>query len=290
MKIKTQDLQGAALDWAVALAAGYDEGWLRRQLQNPNPATRAIPRLSSDWAEAGPLIEKLDINIQRRTHAETTERGQEIYRKNGWTASTTPTAYWMTPVRAFGTTPLEAAMRCYIAKEIGEEVEVPDALCAEVKTAAPNATYDIARIAWELNQTALGNAHYGNALRVAKEMPGVTSEDRSLLDRFATGNHSGTDHVGLQDLASRLTQSADDRTQERAHESPRAPLMAAQRHGLVAALREAAAILAEIKPGTEPANMRWPLADELEGFAHMLDDSTQDQSDADGEANRPTGG
>ncbi|MDV7397958.1 hypothetical protein RZS08_41540, partial [Arthrospira platensis SPKY1] len=118
----------------------------------------------------------------------------EIYRKDGWTASTTPTAYWMTPTRAFGATPLEAAMRCFVAKEIGKEVEVPDVLCAQVSSDI-STTYDITRIAWELNQTALGNAHYGNALRVAKEMPGVTSEDRSLLDRFATGTHSGTDHV-----------------------------------------------------------------------------------------------
>ena len=71
--------------------------------------------------------------------------------------------------------------------------------------------YDTARVARELEQTALGHSYYGNALRVAKDMPGVTPQDRSLLDRYATGGARGTDHVALQDLARRLrsTQAPD---------------------------------------------------------------------------------
>lgn len=64
--------------------------------------------------------------------------------------------------------------------------------------------YSPARIAWELERTAMGDGHYGNALRVAKDLPGVTAEDRSMLDRYATGKQGGTDHVALQELAMRI--------------------------------------------------------------------------------------
>lgn len=70
--------------------------------------------------------------------------------------------------------------------------------------------YSPARIAWELERTAMGDAHYGNALRVAKELPEVTPEDRSLLDRYATGKQGGTDHVALQELAMRIDDAAID--------------------------------------------------------------------------------
>ncbi len=66
--------------------------------------------------------------------------------------------------------------------------------------------YNAKRIAWELERTAMGDGFHGNALRVAKDLPGVTDIDRSLLDRYATGAHGGTDHVALQDLAMRLYQ------------------------------------------------------------------------------------
>ncbi|MCM3583827.1 hypothetical protein M3795_25480 [Ralstonia pickettii] len=65
-------------------------------------------------------------------------------------------------------------------------------------------TYDAKQIARELTATALGNAYHGNALRVAKDIPGVTSEDRAVLERFATGRNGGMDHVALQDIAIKI--------------------------------------------------------------------------------------
>lgn len=64
--------------------------------------------------------------------------------------------------------------------------------------------YNEKQIAWELERTALGDGFYGNALRVAKDLPGVTADDRALLDRFATGMSRSADHVALQDLAIRI--------------------------------------------------------------------------------------
>ncbi|WP_137917117.1 hypothetical protein [Hydrogenophaga sp. 2FB] len=70
--------------------------------------------------------------------------------------------------------------------------------------------YDANRIAWELDRTALGDAHYGNALRVAKDMAFLDDRDRALLDRFATSAQAGTDHVELQGLANKVRESAKE--------------------------------------------------------------------------------
>jgi hypothetical protein len=69
--------------------------------------------------------------------------------------------------------------------------------------------YNGQRIAWELDRTALGEAFFGNALRVAKDVPCLTAEDRAVLDRFATGTNSKTDHIKLQDIARRVRQEVD---------------------------------------------------------------------------------
>lgn len=69
-------------------------------------------------------------------------------------------------------------------------------------------TYNVKQIAWELERTAMGDGYHGNALRVAKDLPGVTAADRALLDRFATGRSSGMDYLSLQDLSLRLYRRA----------------------------------------------------------------------------------
>lgn len=110
MKIKTSELLGPALNWAVARADGYDEEWLARQLKNPNPYTRCIPEFSTDWDEGGPIIEREAISLTQFSD----------YPK--WTAKH-PESLCID-----GPTPLIAAMRCYCCSKLGDEVEVPDGL------------------------------------------------------------------------------------------------------------------------------------------------------------------
>lgn len=64
--------------------------------------------------------------------------------------------------------------------------------------------YNRRQIAWELERTAMGDGYYGNALRVAKDLPEVTAEERSLLDRYANGLQTATDHMGLCTLALKI--------------------------------------------------------------------------------------
>ncbi len=63
---------------------------------------------------------------------------------------------------------------------------------------------DIKRIAWELERTAMGDGFHGDALRAAKALPGVTDDDRALLERWETGAVVTCDHIALQVLAMRI--------------------------------------------------------------------------------------
>ena len=78
--------------------------------------------------------------------------------------------------------------------------------------------YTAAVIADELDATAQGNAYYGNALRVAKDFDCLTSEDKSVLDRWATGAQTSEDRFELQAIAIKIrgpiTQYYNDRKRE----------------------------------------------------------------------------
>ena len=103
MKIKTSELSGAALDWAVLFA------------RNPGVAnlfsvTHCLPApFSTDWALAGPIIEEEKINLWTEGYA-------------AWEA--TQPGVW----QEWGSTPLIAAMRRYVGSKLGNEVKVPDEL------------------------------------------------------------------------------------------------------------------------------------------------------------------
>ena len=100
MKLKTSELQGAVLDWAVAKC---EVGDAINEIDDPH-------FYSTDWALAGPIIEREGITVRRYTDAL-------------WDASIGRLDYV-----ADGPTPLIAVMRCYVASKLGDEVEVPDEL------------------------------------------------------------------------------------------------------------------------------------------------------------------
>jgi len=105
--MKTNELTGAALDWAVAKCEGrefedpdsfldyYDEGGMR---------------YSIEWDQGGPIIEREFIGLQR------------------WNAEFEWAADIGGDFDQYGETPLIAAMRCYVASKLGDEVEIPEEL------------------------------------------------------------------------------------------------------------------------------------------------------------------
>ena len=102
--MKTSELTGAALDWAVAKCEGLhreDTIW---------EIWASTHQYSTDWALGGPIIERESINLNKEhdgIHAVIMEpHGHD------WT-------------EIVGSTPLIAAMRCYVDSKLGDEVEVP---------------------------------------------------------------------------------------------------------------------------------------------------------------------
>mgnify|MGYP003351542252 CR=1 FL=1 len=99
--MKTAELTGVVLDWAVTKCEGYDHevtpggvwgkwGW------------------ATDWAQGGPIIERERINLWNEGYDwEASLFGEHI---------------------VWGPTPLIAAMRCYVASKLGDDIEIPTEL------------------------------------------------------------------------------------------------------------------------------------------------------------------
>lgn len=105
--MKTSELIGAVLDWAVAKCAGVDSLFEAYEVGRHH--------YSTDWAQGGPIIEREKIGI--------------AYARGCWAAHPDRADYpnCDTPY-FFGQTPLIAAMRCYVASKLGDTVEIPKEL------------------------------------------------------------------------------------------------------------------------------------------------------------------
>lgn len=122
MKLRTSNLQGPALDWAVAKCEPDDKSSIYFDESTGEPLCHddwpdnQMFQSSTDWSQGGPIIER---------------EGMQIYRVDGnaWGA----TIWWddehgASEFTQQGPTPLIAAMRCYVASKLGDEVEVPASL------------------------------------------------------------------------------------------------------------------------------------------------------------------
>lgn len=110
--MKTNELTGAALDWAVAKCEGLnpDESGLV-EIGTFKGRAASVPIFyapSQNWAQGGPIIEREEINLWTEGYT-------------AWEATSGGCQEW-------GSTPLIAAMRCYVASKLGDEVDVPEEL------------------------------------------------------------------------------------------------------------------------------------------------------------------
>ena len=137
MKIKTEDLTGAALDWAVAKAIQlpvyqYGEGWpgnhavneesLRRPIVTVDLAGRMLlegPKTSenkewapsTDWAQSGPLVDKYLYCVPTYDS-----------RFDSWFANE------QTPAEYGKQTFLQALLRAIVKLGVGDKVDIPEGL------------------------------------------------------------------------------------------------------------------------------------------------------------------
>jgi hypothetical protein len=122
MKIKTSELTGAALDWAVAKCEGkngvlHDDGITRCiVIATASGVYKGTWKPSFNWSQGGPIIER---------------EGGTLWSTNadGWRYKACyDFANDKEGAVMHGPAPLIAAMRCYVASKLGEEVEVPEEL------------------------------------------------------------------------------------------------------------------------------------------------------------------
>ena len=110
--MKTADLTGTALDWAVSQAAKVEVQIVDGGLINKSDGDWWQP--SADWAQGGAIIEREKIAITG-----TNFHWWEC--DSGWYAH-------IGDRYSHGDTPLIAAMRCYVASKLGDEIELPEEL------------------------------------------------------------------------------------------------------------------------------------------------------------------
>jgi hypothetical protein len=98
--MKTSELTGAALDRVVHIAMhGSCEGYAEHEY-------------STDWSQGGPIIEREWVDLH-------------CVNDSLWEAEC-PAVGGLAMQN--GPTPLIAAMRCYVASKLGDEVEIPEEL------------------------------------------------------------------------------------------------------------------------------------------------------------------
>lgn len=116
--MKTIELTGAALDWAVAKCEGYEPfndsvSWLIEH----DGRYVDLPRYSTNWAQGGPIIEREWLDI--------TPWPNESREDMRWHCQQHDSA---NDCAQYGETPLIAAMRCYCSAKLGDEIEIPQEL------------------------------------------------------------------------------------------------------------------------------------------------------------------
>ena len=109
--MKTSELEGVMLDYAVAkceLMVGQD---YTLAIDTDFDGTKRVnfggtyPEWSTDWQEAGPIIEREKMRIAYN------------FDEHIWEAG------WDCHVKGWGDTPLIAAMRCYVVDQLGDEIQ-----------------------------------------------------------------------------------------------------------------------------------------------------------------------
>ncbi len=123
IEMKTNELTGAALDWAVAKIEHPDLLWgsgigihhASHQIVIPHlPEPQCYWSPSTNWAQGGPIIEREKINLSVQFYGWVAHhdkyRGKEMNQP-----------YYTQKAD----TPLIAAMRCFVASKLGDYVDMP---------------------------------------------------------------------------------------------------------------------------------------------------------------------
>lgn len=129
MKVKTAELDGIALDWAVAVARNMrdikifrptrptDRGWIEVRFNTDHrvPTGRYDPSVNPEFS--WPIIDSEGISLIKQTDTR-------------WVSEYSLGCGRTDHARAWGPTSLVAPMRCFCLEQHGDEIDVPDAALA----------------------------------------------------------------------------------------------------------------------------------------------------------------
>jgi hypothetical protein len=112
--MKVSELTGAALDWAVAkcIYEPDDVVICDGRVFAYDDATNGF-NPSTNWAQGGPIIEREGISVAT----------DDVEPWCGFIEDDETNTLFFS-----GPTPLIAAMRCYVASKMGDEIELPEEL------------------------------------------------------------------------------------------------------------------------------------------------------------------
>lgn len=129
-RVKVAEATGPVLDWIVAKAEGlsyrYDDKYgpmcFRPSTTKGTVQWDSAPLpYSTDWSQGGPIIEREKIDL--------------CWSPGRTACMATISVLWpkeldcgLRCVSMVGPTPLIAAMRCFVASKLGDEVDVPEEL------------------------------------------------------------------------------------------------------------------------------------------------------------------
>lgn len=130
MKVKTDELSGVFLDYAVAISRGFKAAHISPAWTNQHGAAGPAQVMVSEkkgslywynpsesWGQAGPIIHEAGMTIRAPSDGVTIvkdKKGRPVYRAN-----------MKADFRAMGLDELEAAMRCYVKSQLGDVVDIP---------------------------------------------------------------------------------------------------------------------------------------------------------------------
>ena len=134
MKIKTSELKDTALNWAVAAATNVPVmrcgAGASQYLAYTPPGKRSFYKYTptTNWKQGGPIIEREITKLFRNVGGTFSAM---IIREVPIPPEDRGTSLALTcriQFNAAGPTPLIAAMRCFVASRLGDEVEIPEEL------------------------------------------------------------------------------------------------------------------------------------------------------------------
>jgi hypothetical protein len=121
MRIKTSELTGAPLNWAVATAMGLDIE-IKYGVVHTYDDEVFMPDL--DWNIVGFIITREGIDVHRVN--------AEMWSAKWWANNSgmvkKPAQRFKHNIQTDGPNPRIAALRCYVASKMGDEVEIPEGL------------------------------------------------------------------------------------------------------------------------------------------------------------------